>query len=121
MQKKSIDIIYMGPEPMPSGPFYHEQDSRLTQFFNWYNYFYTTKEGREWISKWMKGKWINEPYQKSKHLFNLDKAKQELLAKGGMKSEISGNKTLGIPNYILVIGGLLIVSAIGYKIYKNRK
>jgi len=52
---------------------------------------------------------------------SLDKAKQELLAKGGMKSEISGNKTLGIPNYVLVIGGLLIVSAIGYKIYKNRK
>ena len=43
---------------------------------------------------------------------SLDKAKQELLAKGGMKSEISGNKTLGIPNYVLVIGGLLIVSAI---------
>jgi len=54
MQKKSIDIIYMGPEPMPSGPFYHEKDSRLIQFFNWYNYFYTTKEGREWIVKWMK-------------------------------------------------------------------
>jgi hypothetical protein len=54
MQKKSIDIIYMGPEPMPSGPFYHEQDSRLSAFFNWYNYFYTTKEGREWIVKWMK-------------------------------------------------------------------
>lgn len=54
MQKKSIDIIYMGPEPMPSGPFYHEQDSRLNQFFNWYNYFFTSKEGREWIVKWMK-------------------------------------------------------------------
>lgn len=52
---------------------------------------------------------------------SLEKAKQDLLAKGGMKSEISGSKTLGIPNYILVIGGLLIVSAIGYKIYKNRK
>ena len=24
------------------------------------------------VSKWRKGKWINEPYQKSKHLFNLD-------------------------------------------------
>jgi len=30
------------------------------------------------VSKWRKGKWINEPYQKSKHLFNLDKAKNEI-------------------------------------------
>jgi len=26
----------------------------------------------------MKGKWINEPYQKSKHLFNLDQAKEHI-------------------------------------------
>ena len=30
------------------------------------------------VSKWRKGKWLNEPYQKSKHLFNLDKAKQSI-------------------------------------------
>ena len=30
------------------------------------------------INKWLKGKWINEPYQKSKHLFNLDKAKNSI-------------------------------------------
>jgi hypothetical protein len=51
----------------------------------------------------------------------LEQAKEELLNKGGLKSKISSNKTLGIPNYVLVLGGLLIVSAIGYKIYKNRK
>jgi hypothetical protein len=54
IKKKTLDVVYMGPEPIPSGPFYHEKDPRLTTFFNWYNYFYTTKEGREWISKWMK-------------------------------------------------------------------
>lgn len=30
------------------------------------------------VSKWRKGKWLNEPYQKSKHLFNLDKAKKSI-------------------------------------------
>ena len=30
------------------------------------------------INKWLKGKWINEPYQKSRHLFNLDKAKSSI-------------------------------------------
>lgn len=53
-KKKSIDAIYMGPEPMPSGPFYHEKDTRLAKFFSWYNYFYTVKEGRMWIVKWMR-------------------------------------------------------------------
>lgn len=53
-KKTSIDKITMGPEPMPSGPFYHEKDIRLSKFFTWYNYFYTVKEGRAWIVKWMK-------------------------------------------------------------------
>jgi DNA primase len=30
------------------------------------------------INKWLKGKWINVPYQKSKHLFNLDQAKHSI-------------------------------------------
>ena len=30
------------------------------------------------INKWLKGKWINEPYQKSRHLFNLDRAKSSI-------------------------------------------
>lgn len=54
IKKKSIDLIYMGPEPMPSGPYYHEKDTRLSKFFNWYNYFYTIKDSREWIVTWMK-------------------------------------------------------------------
>ena len=52
--KKSIDIVMLGPEPKPSGPFYHEKDIRLMQFFNWYNYFYTVAEARDWLVTWMK-------------------------------------------------------------------
>jgi DNA primase len=33
------------------------------------------------INKWKKGKWINEPYQKSRNLFFLDIAKEEILIK----------------------------------------
>lgn len=54
MSKTSIDKIYMGSEPIPSGPVYHEKDFRLAKIFSWYNYFYTVKEGREWIARWMK-------------------------------------------------------------------
>ena len=42
----------------------------------WDTYSYEPSKADDRISKWMKGKWINEPYQKSKHLFNLDKAKE---------------------------------------------
>lgn len=35
-------------------------------------------KAQERVNKWLKGKWINEPYQKSKHLFNLDRAKHSI-------------------------------------------
>lgn len=52
--KKSIDIIMLGPEPTPSGPFYHEKDIRLTKFFNWYNYFFSVSDARGWVVEWMR-------------------------------------------------------------------
>jgi hypothetical protein len=52
--KQSIDKLMMGSEPKPSDPFYHEKDIRLMQFFNWYNYFYSIADAREWIVAWMK-------------------------------------------------------------------
>jgi hypothetical protein len=58
--KQSVDKLMMGPEPKPSGPFYHESDIRLMAFFNWYNYFYTVADAREWIVAWMK----NNSYDK---------------------------------------------------------
>lgn len=36
---------------------------------------------QEKINQWTKGKWINEPYQKTKNLFFLNKSKEEVLKK----------------------------------------
>lgn len=47
--------------------------------------------------------------------------KQKLSDVGGYKSDTSNKTTFGIKNYILVLGGLIIVSAIAYKIYKKNK
>lgn len=52
---------------------------------------------------------------------SLEQAKQDLLSKGGLKTNVSGKTTLGIPNYVFVVGGIILVSGIVYKIYKNRK
>jgi hypothetical protein len=39
----------------------------------------------------------------------------------GFKTDISKKTTLGIPTYLFIVGGLIIVGAIGYKIYKSKK
>lgn len=51
------------------------------------------------ISKWEKGKWINEPYQKTKNLFFLNKAKKNCLLK----------------NYIVLVEGYFDV----YSLFDN--
>jgi len=47
--------------------------------------------------------------------------KQKMTDEGGYKTETSNKTTFGIKNYILVLGGIIIVSAIAYKIYKKNK
>jgi len=54
-------------------------------------------------------------------LSSLDKAKSELLTKGGLKTNVSNKTSLGIPNYVFLIGGIILVGGIAYKVYKNRK
>ena len=39
----------------------------------------------------------------------------------GVKTELSGKTILGINKYVLIIGGLIIVSAIAFQIYKKQK
>lgn len=56
---------------------------------------------------------------KSDKSFNL--TKQKMTEESGFKKETTNTTTLGIKNYILVLGGLIIVSAIAYKIYKKNK
>lgn len=41
-----------------------------------YTYYKDTNKAQIKINKWLKSKWINEPYVKSNHLYNLDLAKQ---------------------------------------------
>jgi hypothetical protein len=52
---------------------------------------------------------------------NFQQTQKEMQEKGGYKTDSEQKTTLGINNYILVIGALIIVGAIGYKIYKNKK
>lgn len=64
------------------------------------------------VSKWRKGKWLNEPYQKSKHLFNLDKAKQDI-RKNNLAYIVEGYfdalilSCLGITNVVATCGTAL--------------
>jgi hypothetical protein len=39
----------------------------------------------------------------------------------GVKTELSGKTVLGINKYALIVGGLIIVSAIAFQIYKKQK
>lgn len=64
------------------------------------------------VSKWRKGKWLNEPYQKSKHLFNLDKAKNDI-RKSNLVFIVEGYfdalilSCLGITNVVATCGTAL--------------
>jgi hypothetical protein len=52
---------------------------------------------------------------------SFEKTKKEMGGVGGYKETISNKTIFGINKYIIIVGGVLIVSAIAYKIYKNRK
>jgi len=52
---------------------------------------------------------------------NLQNATKEMQNKGGYKNEISNQTIFGINKYVLIFGGIIIVGAIGYKIYKKTK
>jgi hypothetical protein len=52
---------------------------------------------------------------------NIQNALKDLQSKGGYKTETSNKTIFGINKYFLVLGGLIIVGAIGYKIYKKNK
>jgi len=49
----------------------------LTVQAMWDSYGDKPAQCQDKIDKWIKGKWINEPYQKNKNLFFLDKAKHK--------------------------------------------
>jgi hypothetical protein len=52
---------------------------------------------------------------------NIQNATKELQTKGGYKTELSNKTVFGINKYLLILGGVVIVGAIGYQIYKKNK
>jgi hypothetical protein len=52
---------------------------------------------------------------------SIQKTINEMQKKGGYKTEISGNTIFGINKYLIIFGGIIIVGAIGYQIYKKNK
>lgn len=69
----------------------------LTSF--WETYGNEPAKCRDRINKWEKGKWINEPYQKTKNLFFLNFAKYKCLEK----------------NYLILVEGYFDA----YRLYEN--
>ncbi len=49
------------------------------------------------------------------------KTVEEMEDRGGVKKDISKKTTLGIPNSILVMGTIIILGAVAYKVYTKYK
>lgn len=45
----------------------------------------------------------------------------EMQRAGGLKEDISGNTIFGINKYVVIVAGIVIVSAIAYTVYKKAK
>jgi hypothetical protein len=52
---------------------------------------------------------------------NFQKTIGEMERVSGVKKDISNKTTLGIPNSILVMGTIIIVGAVAYKVYTKYK
>lgn len=50
---------------------------------------------------------------------SFKRTRSEMQRAGGFREDISGKTVFGINKYVLIVGGVLIVSAIAYKLYKN--
>jgi hypothetical protein len=46
---------------------------------------------------------------------------QKIQSQADFQRDIDKGKLLGIPKYVFVVGGILLVTAIGFKIYKKMK
>lgn len=59
------------------------------------------------------------PAPKLQDSASFKKTQDEMLKAGGFQSEVSKKTFLGIQNKYLWIGGLIILGAVGYKLYKK--
>jgi hypothetical protein len=64
---------------------------------------------------------VKSPIDSLKNDANYLKTIDKMQKTSGYKNEISGNTIFGINKYALIVGGLIIVGAIAYKIYQKRK
>jgi hypothetical protein len=52
---------------------------------------------------------------------SFQRTKEELERKANVKDDINPNRTFGIPNSVLIIGIVVILGTIGYKVYTKMK
>jgi DNA primase len=86
-----------------------EQLKSLTFDNYWNDLFLSPKRKEERINKWLKGKWLNESYLKSHHLYNLNNAKENIKHKDYVVVvegyfDVIVLHSLGIKNVVAVCG-----------------
>ena len=64
---------------------------------------------------------ITPAYQSLKDSVGFQQTKEQMSKLGGYKQEESGKTILGINQGVLIAAGVVILIAIGYKIYKTTK
>lgn len=85
---------------------------------------HTTLSFKEWLSR-EKEKYSNYDGMDEKLIANkplqdtLRRSVDKMKEKSGYKTDISTNKTFGIPNIIIIGLGVAIMGYVGYKVYKN--
>jgi DNA primase len=92
----------------------------------WNDQYLSPKKKEDRVNKWLKGKWINESYSKSNHLYNLNNAKKAIkdkdyaiVVEGYFDAIILSS--LGLENVVAVCGTNLseVHLALIYRYTKN--
>jgi DNA primase len=87
----------------------HEPMRELTERALWDKYSDEPKKAEDRVQKWLKGKWLNEPFPKNRHLYNLDLAKDAaremgylVIVEGYFDALVLAGRSL--PNTVAVCG-----------------
>ena len=86
----------------------------------------TTLSFKDWITR-EKEKYSNYGGDEEKIISNkplqdtLQKGIADMRARSGYKTDISKNKTFGIPNILIIGVGVAVLGYVGYRFYKNYK
>lgn len=63
---------------------------------------------------------LSSPMDELKKSISFQQTTEEMLKKGGVKTQESGKTVFGINKYVLLAAGLIVVAAVSYKIYKMK-